>query len=64
VEVLSPGNTDAEMREKTELYFDAGAKEVWHCTDSGVLKFFESGNPQPMPRSWICPDFPEQVELR
>ena len=28
VEVLSPSNTDAEIREKTALYFDAGAKEV------------------------------------
>ena len=31
VEVLSPDNTDAEIREKMALYFDAGAKEAWVC---------------------------------
>jgi Uma2 family endonuclease len=31
VEVLSSGNTDAEIQEKMALYFDAGAKEVWLC---------------------------------
>src|SRR5437879_3134575 len=40
VEVLSPGNTEAEMSEKKALYFDAGAKEVWLCGKSGELKFF------------------------
>src|SRR6267142_1021088 len=29
VEVMSPSNTEAEIREKMALYFDAGAKEVW-----------------------------------
>src|SRR5437762_9648780 len=28
VEALSPSNTEAEIREKIALYFDAGAKEV------------------------------------
>jgi Uma2 family endonuclease len=29
VEVLSPGNTEAEMRRKVREYFQAGAKRVW-----------------------------------
>jgi hypothetical protein len=45
-------------------YFATGAKKVWHCTDSGLMKFFESGNPQLMRRTRICADFPERVELR
>src|SRR5512135_39085 len=31
VEILSPSNTEAEIKEKTALYFDAGAREVWLC---------------------------------
>ncbi len=63
VEVLSPGNTDAEVQEKTALYFDAGAKEVWHCTASGQMSFFQSGKRQPIRRSLLCPDFPTHVKL-
>jgi Uma2 family endonuclease len=63
VEILSPGNTEAEIRNKTALYFDAGAKEVWHCTDQGKMIFFRSGEIQPLGSSQICPDFPVQVNL-
>jgi len=31
VEIRSPRNTEAEIEEKTALYFDAGAQEVWIC---------------------------------
>jgi Uma2 family endonuclease len=63
VEVLSPSNTRVEIREKTALYFDAGAKEVWLCSDSGAMTFLRAGETQPMPASQICPDFPRQIEL-
>src|SRR5438552_8185996 len=42
-EVLSPSNTEAEIREKMALYFDAGAREVWVCARSGVMSFFSRG---------------------
>ena len=64
VEVLSPGNTDAEMKEKMALYFDAGAKEVWLCSNSGRVKFFCQGSARPAARSGLCPQFPAKVELR
>jgi Uma2 family endonuclease len=64
VEVLSPANTDPEIREKTALYFDAGADEVWLCTQTGSMTFFHAGEPAPLPASRLCPDFPRQVELR
>ncbi|MBI5768659.1 MAG: Uma2 family endonuclease [Verrucomicrobia bacterium] len=64
VEVLSPDNTAAEMREKTALYFDAGAREVWHCSQTGTMTFFSAGQSQPLPASKLCPDFPALVKRR
>ena len=64
VEVLSPSNTEAEIREKMALYFDAGAKEVWICAESDAISFFGPGAAQPITASQLCPSFPKQVELR
>jgi Uma2 family endonuclease len=64
VEVLSPGNTDAEIQEKIALYFDAGAKEVWLCENSGEMKFFLSPNTPSALNSKLCANFPAQIELR
>ncbi|MBI4662414.1 MAG: Uma2 family endonuclease [Verrucomicrobia bacterium] len=63
VEVRSPDNTDAEIREKTALYIDAGAKEVWVCGDSGTMSFFGMGLSS-LSASKLCPNFPRQIELR
>jgi hypothetical protein len=46
------------------LYFDAGAREVWLCADSGTMSFFGLGTGQPMSASELCPQFPKQIELR
>ena len=64
VEVLSPGNAEAEIREKMALYFDAGAEEVWLCSESGGMTFYRVGLPEPTPTSQVCPGFPTQVQLR
>ena len=64
VEVLSPSNTAAEIREKMALYFDAGAREVWLCAVSGEMTFFASGTAQPVSSSQVCPQFPKHIELR
>jgi Uma2 family endonuclease len=63
VEVLSPGNTKAEIREKAALYFDAGAQEVWLCGETGAMTFLRAGDNEPMGRSIICPEFPAQIRL-
>jgi Uma2 family endonuclease len=63
IEVLSPGNTEAEINEKVALYFDAGAQEVWLCASAGAMRFLARGNPGPLDRSRLCPRFPQQVEL-
>lgn len=36
VEVRSPGNSAAEIRDKVRLYLEAGAEEVWVVTLDGV----------------------------
>jgi Uma2 family endonuclease len=64
VEVLSPSNTEAEIKEKLALYFNAGAKEVWTCSNSGALSFHSPEAAKCMDRSRLCPEFPEQIKLR
>jgi len=64
VEVLSPSNTRAEIREKMALYFDAGAQEVWECVQNGSMKFFCAAGTDSLPASKICPGFPRRVEFK
>jgi Uma2 family endonuclease len=64
VEVLSPSNTEAEIREKMALYFDAGAREVWLCANSRAMSFVGPGTSQPMRASELCPEFPGHIELK
>jgi Uma2 family endonuclease len=64
VEVLSPRNTEAEIREKTALYFDAGASEVWICAESGEMSFRAPDQHAPMSASRIFPEFPSRIALR
>jgi Uma2 family endonuclease len=64
VEVLSTSNTEAEIREKMALYFDAGAREVWLCAESEAVSIFGPGSVQPLSSSQLCPQFPKQIELR
>jgi Uma2 family endonuclease len=64
VEVLSPSNTKPEIAEKMRLYFDAGAKEVWICSESGAMSFFSSKAAKAMRASVLCPQFPKRVQLR
>ncbi len=64
VEVISPGNTSAEIAEKRALYFDAGAEEVWLCSASGTMSFFGAKSARPLRVSGICAEFPRRIELR
>jgi Uma2 family endonuclease len=63
VEVVSPGNTKVEIEEKTALYFDAGAIEVWWCDMNGSMKFLSRDVPAPLNKSKLCPKFPKRVRL-
>lgn len=62
VEILSPRNTRAEIEEKKQLYFDAGAEECWICSGAGLVTFFDVKGQ--IPSSGICPKFPKRVKLR
>ncbi len=62
VEVISPRTTKAEIAEKTALYFDAGAKEVWHRTAAGAMKFMKAGAAESTRTSRLCPKFPKQIK--
>jgi hypothetical protein len=49
------------MQEKANLYFDAGANEVWLCAPDGGISFL---GPTAMQCSRLCPQFLKQVQLR
>jgi Uma2 family endonuclease len=63
VEVRSPDNTEAELREKAALYFDAGAEEVWICSEAGAITCLGPSQPAPLEESRLCPGFPKQISL-
>ena len=61
VEVLSRSNTKAEIDFKRQLYFEAGACEVWLCGQQGEMEFYTSVGR--VECSVLCPQFPLRVEL-
>ena len=61
VEVISPSNTDSEMATKKQLYFEAGAEEVWFCREDGRMEFYCSQTPDAqIAQSIRCPNFPSE----
>ncbi len=61
IEVISPGNTPAEMAEKRILFFSAGAQEVWFCTEAGDLMFYEASGI--LNSSKLFPTFPNHLDI-
>ena len=61
VEVVSPSNLEAELNERKQLFFGKGALEFWLCGLNGEMSFFDPGGQ--IPRSRLCPDFPDRVSL-
>lgn len=60
VEVLSSSNTEDEMREKVDLYFEKGAREVWICKN-GVMCFYNADGK--LESSIFAPSFPNKIEI-
>lgn len=61
VEIISPSNTEKEIRQKIDLYLEAGATEVWLCNLDGELRFYnEDGQ---LERSILAPAFPKEISL-
>lgn len=62
VEVISPSNSDSEMAGKKQLYFEAGAEEVWYCREDGRMEFYRKSNPDVfMSQSSLCQHFPVRI---
>ncbi|VFM96633.1 MAG: Putative restriction endonuclease [Candidatus Kentron sp. G] len=61
IEILSPSNSRKEMMGKKELYFTAGAKEVWLCAEDGGMAFFSPEGE--LAGSRIVEGFPGKVEI-
>ena len=59
VEITSPSNTDAELKEKRALYFAKGAKEVWICDSFGNLDFYDARGS--IEHSALIQDIPDRV---
>lgn len=63
VEIISGSNTREEMLGKMQLYFAAGAQEVWLCNEDGDMEFFAAESTEPIKLSKLCPAFPVKVEM-
>ena len=61
VEVMSPGNTMAQMQKKGRLYLQAGALEYWICDEAQKLHFFSQTDE--LTQSDIIPCFPSSITL-
>ena len=42
VEIISPSNSQKEMRAKVKIYLKAGAIEVWLINEQGAVQYFDS----------------------
>jgi len=60
IEVLSESNTKKEMIEKSALYFELGAKEVWLCSKNGDMRFLNEKHE--LIHSELAPKFPLKIE--
>ena len=60
IEVVSPSNSAEEMQEKTQLYLQQGAQEVWLCSEAGQVEFFAASGP--LKTSHLFPAFPTLVK--
>lgn len=47
VEIVSPSNSEEEMRGKTQAYLAAGAREVWLAYENGAVHYFDAAGERP-----------------
>jgi len=61
VEVVSMSNTNKEMNDKRELYFEKGAIEVWVCDEYGEIRFYDKTGK--IDQSQMFPNFPAKITI-
>ena len=61
IEVISASNTQQEMLEKKDLYFEQGAEEMWFCDSQGQLQFYTPEGE--LKHSQRVPAFPQKIQL-
>lgn len=64
VEVRGSEMCDEEIDERIQLYFDAGAKEVWICESSLAMKFYDAPKAPARAASKFCSLFPTEIQVR
>lgn len=47
VEIVSPSDSDEEIRDKTQAYLAAGAREVWVVYEDGSARFYDAAGERP-----------------
>ena len=62
VEILSPSNVDAEIREKTRAYLAAGAAEVWVVAENGTIRYIDCSGEKTQSRFPITPKLPDTTK--
>ena len=61
VEVISTSNTENEIKEKGELYFNSGAIEFWVCSKDGNMSFYNVDGE--INKSKLAPNFPNTIKV-
>ncbi len=62
IEIESPSNTKAELRDKKTLYFEEGALEVWICNREGAMHFYTGTESEAADSSTLVPGFPALIK--
>ena len=59
IEILSPSNSQGEMKEKISLYLAQGAQEVWLCDNEGNIEFHTPEGVRS--KSLLLHEFPKNI---
>jgi Uma2 family endonuclease len=57
VEIVSPSNVEAQLKDKTSAYLAAGAHEVWLVSEEGAIRYFGASGEK------AKSDFPVSITL-
>ena len=61
VDVILAHYSERDVMQRKVLYFEAGAEEVWLCSENGEMRFFNAEHE--LIHSECVPDFPLKIEV-